>query len=238
MRKLLVADPSGELSRILSRELGEKCQIRCCETGSKALELLGQFCPDGLVLDLHLPELDGITLLRTARDQGSTAAVLAVTTLFNPYIQQPLQELAVSYVMMKPCNPKALAARVEDLLRFPEESGTQEPYVRITGTLLAMGIQSKRDGYAYMLPAILYRARHPRAAITKEIYPAVAAACGGTAQQVERDIRLAIEAGWAAGDRAVWERLFPNHLERPANDQFLRRMAEVLKMEENDCKRL
>ena len=238
MRKLLVADPSGELSRILTRELAGKCLLRCCETGSQTLELLERFCPDTLVLDLNLPGTDGISLLQMARDRGCTAAVLAVTTLFNPYIQHSLQNLAVAYVMMKPCDSRALAARAEDLLRFPEESGTTEPYVRITGALLCLGIRSSRDGYAYLLPAILYRARHPRSAITKEIYPAVAAACGANVQQVERDIRLAIEAGWDNGDREIWERLVPGHRKRPSNDLFIRRMAEMLRLEQPNTGRL
>lgn len=233
MRKLLVADPSGELSRILTRELEGKCLIRCCETGSQTLELLESCCPDALVMDLNLPEMDGISLLRMARDRGCAAAVLAVTTLFNHYIQQSLQDLAVAYVMMNPCDSRALAARVEDLLRLPEESAATEPYVRITGALLSLGIRSKHDGYAYLIPAILYRARHSRSAITKEIYPAVAAACGAKPQQVERDIRLAVESGWDTGDRESWERLFPGHRKRPTNDQFIRRMAEVLRLEES-----
>lgn len=237
MRKLLVADPSGEYSRILMRELEGKCRIRCCQTGLQTLKLLESFCPDGLVLDLSLPEMDGVTLLQTARDRGCTAAVLALTTLFNTLIQQTLQDLAVTYVMMKPCNSRALAARTEDLLRFPGESGTPEPYVRITGALLSMGIRSKHDGFAFLLPAILYRARHPRSAITKEIYPAVADACGATATQVERDIRLAIESGWDTGNREIWERLFPGQRKRPSNDLFIRRMAEILRLEETSTGR-
>lgn len=232
MRKLLVADPSGEFSRILTRELEGKCQIRCCQTGSQALELMERFCPDGVVLDLNLPEMDGITLLQTARDRGCTAAVLAMTTLFNPLIQQTLQDLAVVYVMMKPCASRAVVARTEDLLRFPGEFRTPEPYVRITGGLLSLGIHSKHDGFSFLLPAILYRARHPRSAITKELYPAVADACGATSMQVERDIRLAIESGWETGNRETWGCLFPGQRKRPSNDLFIRRMAEILRLEE------
>lgn len=237
MRKLLVADPSGELSRILTRELQEKCLIRCCETGSETLELLESFCPDTLVLDLNLPGMDGLTLLQTARDQGCAASVLAVTTLANSYIRQSLQDLAVSYAMMKPCNPRALALRVEDLLRSPEESAAPDPYVRITAALLSLGIRSNRDGYAYLVPAILYRARHPRSAITKEIYPAVAKVCGGNALQVERDIRLAIESGWKTGDREIWNRIFPGLRKRPSNGLFVHRMAELLRLEETGAGR-
>lgn len=237
MRKLLVADPSGEFSRILTRELAGSCRIRCCQTGTQALELLESFCPDGLVLDLNLPEMDGLTLLQTARDRGCTAAVLALTALFNPMIQRMLQDLAVTYVMMKPCDSRALAARTEDLLRFPGESGTPEPYAWITGALLSMGIRSKHDGFSFLIPAILYRARHPRSAITKEIYPAVADACGATPLQVERNIRLAIEFGWNTGNREIWERLFPGQRKRPSNDLFIRRMAEILRLEETGAVR-
>ena len=85
---------------------------------------------------------------------------------------------------------------------------------------------------SFLLPAILYRARHPRSAITKELYPAVADACGATPMQVERDIRLAIESGWETGNRETWGCLFPGQRKRPSNDLFIRRMAEILRLEE------
>ena len=230
MRKLLVVDPGGEYSRILLRALGNRHRVECCGTGNEALELAEHFQPDGIVLDLNMPEVDGISLLSGIRNLGCSAAVLAVTTLFTPYIQQGLQLLAVSYVMMKPCNPRALAARTEDLLRFPMESRSTEPYVRITSALLSLGMRSGHEGFSFLLPAILYRARHPRAAITKQIYPAVAEACGVSPQQVERDIRLAIASGWKYGDRQTWERFFPGETKVPSNDRFLRRMADALRL--------
>ena len=232
MRRLLIADPGGEYSRILTRELGERFHIQCCTTGEKALELLKSFAPDGIVLDLNMPEIDGVTFLRRAREAGCNAAVLAITTLFSPYVQQTLQELAVAYVMRQPCDSRALVERTEDLLRFPGECRCTEPYTRITGALLALGIRPGYDGYSFLLPAILYRARHPRAAVTKELYPAVAEVCGASPIQVERDIRLAIESGWENGSREVWERVLPGQTKRPSNDLFLHRMAELLSLEE------
>ena len=91
MRKLLVVDPGGEYSRILLRALGNRHRVECCGTGNEALELAERFQPDGIVLDLNMPEVDGISLLSGIRNLGCSAAVLAVTTLFTPYIQQGLQ---------------------------------------------------------------------------------------------------------------------------------------------------
>lgn len=231
-QKLLIADSSEEFTRALSRELEGKYQIRCSSSGPQTLEALEEFRPDGLVLDLLLPGMDGIHLLRAARERGCFPAVLAMTTLYNPYIQQSLQELAVVYAMMKPCSVRIAAARVEDMLRLPgEHTSPAEPYSRITGALVSMGFRPERGGFALLLPAILFLARHPRASVTKELYPAVGVACGISPRQVERDIRLAIEDAWRVGNPAAWERVFPGERERPSNSRFLGRMAQVLRLD-------
>lgn len=231
-RRLLIADSSEEFTRALARELEGKFRIRCSCSGPQTLAVLEEFRPDGLVLDMMLPGMDGIQLLKAAREKGCFPAVLALTALYNPYIQQTLQELAVVYALMKPCPVRIAAARVEDMLRLPGEftSPAEEPYSRITGALVAMGFRPERDGFALLLPAILFRSRHPRASVTKELYPAVGEACGSSPRQVERDIRLAIEDAWKVGNPAAWEQVFPEERERPSNSRFLCRMAQVLRL--------
>lgn len=232
-QKLLITDSSEEFTRALTRELEGKFRIRCSCSGIETLAILEEFRPDGLVLDMLLPEMDGIQVLKAARERGCYPAVLALTTLYNPYIQQALQELAVVYAMMKPCSVRIAAARVEDMLRLPGEytSPAEDPYSRITGALVSLGFRPERGGFALLLPAILFLSRHPRASVTKELYPAVGEACGSSPRQVERDIRLAIEDAWRVGNPTAWEQVFPGERERPSNSRFLCRMAQVLRLD-------
>ncbi len=62
--KLLLADDErierSILYRKLSRELGEECEFIQAENGSEAVELFEEHHPQIAVLDIAMPELDGI----------------------------------------------------------------------------------------------------------------------------------------------------------------------------------
>ena len=70
--------------------------------------------------------------------------------------------------------------------------------------------------------------RDPGQSVTKELYPAVAALCGGTAVQVERSMRSAIAAAWVRGDEQLWQMYFPGEAERPTNTSFISRLADCV----------
>ncbi len=66
MRKLLIADCSEDYRTALANALTDHYHVLCCRTGTEALDILRRENPDILVLDLMLPELDGLTLLERA----------------------------------------------------------------------------------------------------------------------------------------------------------------------------
>jgi two-component system response regulator (stage 0 sporulation protein A) len=81
-------------------------------------------------------------------------------------------------------------------------------------------------------------AAEPDLAITKELYPEVAAVCGGDWKHVERTIRSAITAAWKKRDEEVWQQYFPPEpdgtFRKPTNGDFITRMAEALRMSQSD----
>lgn len=115
--KLLIADGNEEFRRALAAELQGAYHVRCCGDGKEALSLLRSFVPDVLVLDLMLPELDGISLLQSAASAGLCPMVLVTSRFYNDYILGALGELSVGYMMRKPCDIPATAARIGDLSR-------------------------------------------------------------------------------------------------------------------------
>lgn len=102
--KLLIADGNEEFRRALAAELQGAYHVRCCGDGKEALSLLRSFVPDVLVLDLMLPELDGISLLQSAASAGLCPMVLVTSRFYNDYILGALGELSVGYMMRKPCD--------------------------------------------------------------------------------------------------------------------------------------
>jgi len=229
--KVMIADGEAEPLTDLSKTLTGLYHVRVAREGHEALSLLRSFTPDIVVLDMLLPGLDGISLLQKAAEDDLRPVVLATTRILSDYMSQTLQKMEVGYVMVKPCDADAVAARIADLsqsLKLPLFAG---PDVRtmISNMLLHLGIPTKLKGYGYLREAIRIFADNPGQTITKELYSEVASRCNATVTQVERSIRTAIETAWEHKDSQVWGRYFPCEGDgRPSNGEFVARLADCL----------
>ena len=97
--------------------------------------------------------------------------------------------------------------------------------------LLACGLRDNLIGTEYARRAVMmYR---PGMSITKELYPAIAAACDSTASRVERAMRHAIDSGF---DRCGYSdevlTMFGNTIDpntgKPRNGEFVARLARLI----------
>lgn len=234
--RLLIAEGNEEFRLALADALQGAYHVRSCRDGKEALELLQSFRPDVLVLDLMLPELDGISLLQNAADSGIRPMVLAITRFVNDYVLEAADRLGVGYLMVKPCDVRATVARIGDLSQRLRRPLVTHPDSRtfVSNLLLGLGIPTKLRGYSYLREAILLMAENPGQSITKELYPSVAAACDSTAVHVERSIRSAITAAWEHRDSRIWHLYFQpgadGVLPRPTNAAFISRLADSLRM--------
>ncbi len=228
MRKLLIADGNEEFRLALMEALQSDFHILCCGSGRQALSLLCREQPDILVLDLMLPELDGVTLLEMAEKEGISLNVLAVSPLISDYVLTCAQRLGIRYLIRKPCGIDAVATRVRDLSQDPRPSRTVESEGR--AMLYPLGIGSTLDGCGYCLTAFSMLLQEPRMSMTKVLYPAIAKATGYSQESVERSIRHAIESGWKSGSRVLWLEYFPTAKKRPSNAIFLKRLTEELRL--------
>ncbi len=69
-------------------------------TGADALRLVGQYRPDVLVLDIHLPDVNGVEVARRLHDQNVTTAIIALTVYADRQtIFGLLESGAVGYVL-------------------------------------------------------------------------------------------------------------------------------------------
>ena len=78
--KLLLVEDDFDLAGALSRSLVARgFEVLCCADGKEALAAARRTAFDVITLDLSLPGLDGLEVLRRRRDGGSTTPVLALT---------------------------------------------------------------------------------------------------------------------------------------------------------------
>ena len=233
MRKLMIADPVEETRQLLEDAFGAQCAVAACADGETALQLLREFAPDILVLDLMLPKVDGLSVLQQLRQWEMPTMVLALIGVNSPFVMDQLHRLQVDYALAKPCSPEAIQDRVNDFISQRQDAPVQSRQEnRMIGqVLLHMGFAPKLGGYGYLIDAIPLYAKDPSQAITKELYVAVGQLHGKAGPLVERAIRNAIDKAWQMGDPAVWRKYFPcgpdGTVPRPSNGSFITRMAQL-----------
>lgn len=232
MQKLLIAECNEILSDALSDALQDRFAVCTCRTGKQALALLRQERPDLVLMEVMLPELDGLTLLETAAAEQIPLKVLVATTMATDYLVQSAARLGICYIMRKPCNFQALITRICDLA----QSGTQgpqrpDPRILLEKLLRCHHLSPKHNGYEYMTEAVFLMLQNPDMSTTKELYPAVAKKFGCKSRHVERSIRSALDAAWARSSADVWQTYFPGAEKRPSNTVFISRMAQLLRQQ-------
>ena len=233
MRKLLIADCNEEYRTALAAALNGQYHVLCCRSGSEAFTLLNQEHPDILVLDLMLPELDGLTLLERVSANGIRPMVLAATPILSDYVFSCAQRLGIAYLVRKPCSIEAIACRIQDLsCRLKAPQPKEDPVNYVSSLLLSLNISTKHNGFAYLRESILLMAKDPAQSVTKMLYPAVAHICSCQKENVERSIRTALDKAWDKRDEEIWQKYFPNARQRPSNAVFISRLAEALLLEE------
>ena len=233
MRKLLIADCNEDYRTALDTALNSQYHVLCCRTGTEAWELLHREHPDIFVLDLMLPELDGLTLLERSCADGIRPMVLALTPILSDYVYSCAQRLGIEYLVRKPCDITAIASRIKDLSqRLTAPKTRNDPVSYVTELLLSLGFSTKHNGFSYLREAILLMSRDPAQSVTKVLYPSVAHIFGCHKENVERSIRTAMDCAWERGNRQRWNRFFPDAAQRPSNAIFISRMAEALLLDE------
>ena len=121
-RVLYVED--NRINAILFEEalrLRSGIDLRLAEDGAEALELVGQWQPDLLVLDSHLPDMSGYELLRCLRELPALAAVPAVMCSADALEQDLQQARAAGFTgyWTKPIDLARVFADIDHLLPRP-----------------------------------------------------------------------------------------------------------------------
>jgi DNA-binding response OmpR family regulator len=119
-RRILVADDDEPLRRMLGQCLeDEGYQVHLAANGKLALEAMSSFLPDLIVLDVTMPELDGIEVARRVRDVGDTP-ILMISGLAHELDRRAGLSAGATDYMIKPMRLRDLLTRVEQLLPATE----------------------------------------------------------------------------------------------------------------------
>ena len=124
MRVLLVED-FGPLARSLAqglREAGYAVDVAC--DGEEALAHTRATPYDGILLDLMIPKIDGLTVLRRLRAEGSSAGVVVLTARDQVADRVAGLDLGADDYLAKPFSFEELLARLRAVIRRRYQAST------------------------------------------------------------------------------------------------------------------
>ncbi|HEU5262088.1 MAG TPA: response regulator [Gemmatimonadales bacterium] len=111
--KVLFVEDETALRRTYNRFFRERYDLAFAASGSEARRQLEEFQPEVLVLDLRLPDTDGVTLLQEIRASRPSLPVIVTTSYVSMEPLINVLDLGHSGYLVKPFDMEDLAARID-----------------------------------------------------------------------------------------------------------------------------
>jgi two-component system response regulator (stage 0 sporulation protein A) len=253
--RVLIVDDSREFVEMMGDYLESQEDMEVvgrAYNGREGLAKLAQIKPDVMILDIVMPQLDGIGVLEVLNEgePETKPGIIVVTGYGHETMNQRVMDLGVDYLLLKPCEKEILASRIRQLR--PDSTSKRQiscnavPVVaqaprrsmdyEVTNIIHQMGVPAHIKGYQYLRDAILLVIAEVNllGAVTKELYPMIAEKYQTTPSRVERAIRHAIELAWDRGNVELMSRYFGYTINlqkgKPTNSEFIAMVADRLRI--------
>ena len=108
-----------------------------CESGSEAIRISAVKRYDIILLDVHMPEMDGITVMEkiSSRVRHENFAVILFTSVDIRDILEKIRELGVFAYLIKPIKRKELIEKIKEALNFRHAKSIEEDAKQIVNLI-------------------------------------------------------------------------------------------------------
>lgn len=246
--RILIADDNIDFCDMLCNFLSAKPQLEVAgvvHDGHEAIDALKRSPIDVLLLDLIMPQFDGLAVLEELKRTGAKGRtkILMLSAFGQESMTQKAVELGADYFVIKPFDLDVLARRILEIAR-----GSLVPVERKPGAVVTdaerqisrifsdLGIPAHFRGYLYLREAVLMAISDPRVVngITKKLYPSIAGKFNTTSHRVERSMRFAIERAWSTGSIDSLNGYFGFSVDgkkgKPTNACFIAKIADQVRL--------
>ena len=248
--RLLVIDDNASLIKLIKSYFKNSMDIEVvldAKDGLEGIEVIHrkQDKFDMIVLDLIMPNKDGLEVLKYLQENKIEKKVIVLTSYNSQDLIRKVSELGADYYILKPFELKTLEEKIKEIsLQYDNKNSYVDLYnnnlqVSITKTLHELGVPSHIKGYQYIREgiSIIYNRPDVVGGITKELYPEIAKKYHSTTSRVERAIRHAIEVSWNRANWDFMEDIFGYSVDidkaKPTNSEFIVTIADKLRLEFN-----
>ncbi len=140
---ILIAEDDRAVREALARALTfEGYIVHAATEGSEALALIDRETPDAIVLDVMMPNIDGLTVCRRARERGIETPILMLTARHEIADRVAGLDAGADDYLVKPYSLEELLARLRALLRRTSVSGTDSEQLNLSN--LTLDLASRR----------------------------------------------------------------------------------------------
>ena len=225
------------LDEVISSEAGLSV-IGRADNGKDAIDMIKDTQPDVVLLDLVMPQMDGITVVENIKKKTSmltNPAFIILSAVGGEQMTEEAFQAGANYFLMKPFDKDILVNKIRRIGKRPvrpvpgkvleaplkaatpeEAAMNREEYMKehletdITKMLHELGIPAHIKGYQFLRDAILMTMENQDYinSVTKRLYPEIAKKNYTSSSRVERAIRHAIEVAWGRGSLEVIDELF------------------------------
>lgn len=251
--KVLVIDDDEKYAKSVSEHINiqeDMVSVGIAVDGEEGFEMILETKPDAVILDIILPKLDGIGVLRriatTNFEKKPEFLVSSASTLNNLY--DMATRYGASYYMIKPQRLDSVCDAVRDMCGIKRDYAPQVPSgikddgsydleTMVTEFIHELGVPAHIKGYHYLRTAIMMVVKDMDLLnyITKELYPEIAKAYKTTSSRVERAIRHSIEVAWTRGKPQTMNDVFGYTINtgkgKPTNSEFIAMIADRIRLQ-------
>ncbi len=253
--KIFIADDNTEFVSTLVTYLDRQEDMEVVDTardGAETIEKVIKCNPDVALLDIIMPQIDGLGVLEAMNEKLDTLPIcIMLSAVGQDRVTSKAICLGAQYYVVKPFEMDVLAKRIRELVKNESSETLKEvrdTYIKtdnsklnleakVTNIIHDVGVPAHIKGYQYLRDGIMMAVKDVDIInqITKQLYPDLAKKYKTTPSRVERAIRHAIEVAWNRGQIESMESIFGYTINsnrgKPTNSEFIAMIADKLRLE-------
>jgi two-component system alkaline phosphatase synthesis response regulator PhoP len=137
--KVLVVDDEEDILELLKYNLQkEGYDVKTATNGAKAVDIAKSYIPDLVVLDIMMPNQDGVETCRQLRENPDLQQtyILFLTARAEEYSEIAAFDVGADDYIVKPIKPRALMSRISALFRRKRTSKNEKSIIRINDLVI------------------------------------------------------------------------------------------------------
>jgi DNA-binding response OmpR family regulator len=171
--RVLVIEDDRSIAQLVELELEERgLDVRCCHDGILGLEAVTEFEPTVILLDIMLPGMDGVGVLKRIRQRGNRVPVIMLTARVASLDKVHSLDLGADDYVTKPFDMEELLARLRALVRRAEGD---EEILRVADLEINTATREVRRGTrkialtAREYELLRFMAQNPRRVLSRDL---------------------------------------------------------------------